>query len=69
MELPQKEFFMQLMQLSAYKVLILSFGHIFRQVLVQKFRQIQEENDPSGITILNQLQNFPRAEGGSAAVS
>ena len=48
-ELPQNKCFMQLMQLSAYKVLILFFGHILRQVLVQKFKQVQEENDPCGI--------------------
>jgi len=37
---------MQLLQLSAYKVFILFFGHILRQVLVQKFKQLQEKMVP-----------------------
>ena len=43
---------MQLLQLSVYKVLILFFAHILRQVLVQNFKQIQEETGPSGINKL-----------------
>ena len=45
-ELALNDFFMQLLQFSAYKVFILFFGHILRQVLVQKFKQLQEKMVP-----------------------
>ena len=65
-ELPLNKFFMQLLQLSAYKVFILFFGHILRQVLVQKFKQLQEKWSQCHTKPIGELS---LAEGGSAAVS